>query len=79
MRAAQANMRPPPVSRFYKAVEVREADCRHALLLDGRGAARLGTLAFAGFTALGVLLVTLTRSHRTTIRFQLRRSATSPL
>jgi chaperone required for assembly of F1-ATPase len=38
MRAAQANMRPPPVSRFYKAVEVREADGRHALLLDGRGA-----------------------------------------
>jgi chaperone required for assembly of F1-ATPase len=38
MRAAQANMRPPPVGRFYKAVEVREADGRHALLLDGRGA-----------------------------------------
>ena len=38
MRAAQANMRPPPVSRFYKVVEVREADGRHALLLDGRGA-----------------------------------------
>src|ERR1700721_3594449 len=38
MRAAQANMRPPPVSRFYKAVEVRDADGRHALLLDGRGA-----------------------------------------
>jgi chaperone required for assembly of F1-ATPase len=38
MRAAQANMRPPPVSRFYKAVEVREAHGRHALLLDGRGA-----------------------------------------
>jgi chaperone required for assembly of F1-ATPase len=38
MRAAQANMRPPPVSRFYKAVEVREAAGRHALLLDGRGA-----------------------------------------
>jgi chaperone required for assembly of F1-ATPase len=38
MRAAQANMRPPPVRRFYKAVEVREADGRHALLLDGRGA-----------------------------------------
>ena len=28
----------PPVGRFYKAVEVREADGRHALLLDGRGA-----------------------------------------
>jgi chaperone required for assembly of F1-ATPase len=38
MRAAQANMRPPPVGRFYEAVEVREADGRHALLLDGRGA-----------------------------------------
>src|SRR5580692_7009312 len=38
MRAAQANMRPPPVGRFYKAVEVREADDRHAVLLDGRGA-----------------------------------------
>jgi chaperone required for assembly of F1-ATPase len=31
-------MRPPPVGRFYKAVELREADGRHALLLDGRGA-----------------------------------------
>ena len=38
MRAAQANMRPPPVRRFYKAVEVHEADGRHALLLDGCGA-----------------------------------------
>jgi chaperone required for assembly of F1-ATPase len=38
MRAAQANMRPKPVRRFFKAVEVREADGRHALLLDGRGA-----------------------------------------
>ena len=38
MRAAQANMRPPPVRRFYKAVEVREADERHALILDGRSA-----------------------------------------
>jgi chaperone required for assembly of F1-ATPase len=38
MRAAQANMRPPPVRRFFKAVEVREADGQHALLLDGRGA-----------------------------------------
>ena len=28
MRAAQANMRPQPVKRFYKAVEVREADGR---------------------------------------------------
>ena len=38
MRAAQLNMRPVPVRRFYKAVEVREADGRHALMLDGRGA-----------------------------------------
>jgi chaperone required for assembly of F1-ATPase len=38
MRAAQANMRPAPVKRFYKAVEVGEADGRHALLLDGRRA-----------------------------------------
>ena len=38
MRAAQANMRPKPVRRFFKAVEVREAGGQHALLLDGRGA-----------------------------------------
>ena len=38
MRAAQANMRPQPVRRFYKTVEVREDDGRHALMLDGRGA-----------------------------------------
>ncbi len=38
MRAAQANMRPEPVRRFYRNVEVREADGRHALTLDGRGA-----------------------------------------
>jgi chaperone required for assembly of F1-ATPase len=38
MRAAQANMRPQPVKRFFKAVEVREADGRHALMLDGRRA-----------------------------------------
>ncbi len=38
MRAAQANMRPQPVRRFYEAVEVREADGRHALMLDGRRA-----------------------------------------
>jgi chaperone required for assembly of F1-ATPase len=31
---AQANMRPQPVRRIYKAVEVREADGRHALMLD---------------------------------------------
>jgi chaperone required for assembly of F1-ATPase len=38
MRAAQANMRPQPVRRIYKAVEVREGDGRHALMLDGRRA-----------------------------------------
>jgi chaperone required for assembly of F1-ATPase len=38
MRAAQANMRPAPVRRFYKAVEVGEADGSHALTLDGRRA-----------------------------------------
>jgi chaperone required for assembly of F1-ATPase len=38
MRAAQANMRPAPVRRFYKAVEVGEADGGYALLLDGRRA-----------------------------------------
>jgi chaperone required for assembly of F1-ATPase len=38
MSAAQANMRPKPVRRLFKAVEVREAEGRHALLLDGRGA-----------------------------------------
>jgi chaperone required for assembly of F1-ATPase len=38
MRAAQANMRPQPVRRFYEGVEVREADGRHALMLDGRRA-----------------------------------------
>ena len=38
MRAAQANMRREPVRRFYRNVEVRDADGRHALTLDGRGA-----------------------------------------
>jgi chaperone required for assembly of F1-ATPase len=38
VRAAQADMRPAPVRRFYKAVEVDEADGLHALTLDGRGA-----------------------------------------
>jgi chaperone required for assembly of F1-ATPase len=47
MRAAQANMRPPPVGRFYKVVEVRGADGRHALLLDGRGARTPGRNALA--------------------------------
>jgi chaperone required for assembly of F1-ATPase len=36
MRAAQANMRPEPVRRFYRIVEVREDNGRHALTLDGR-------------------------------------------
>ena len=38
MRAARANMRPEPVRRFYKTVEVRANDGRHALTLDGRDA-----------------------------------------
>ena len=39
MRAAQANMRPAAIKRFYKTVEVREAaDGQYALMLDGRGA-----------------------------------------
>ena len=38
MRAAQANMRPQTMKRFYERAEVREADGRHALMLDGRGA-----------------------------------------
>jgi chaperone required for assembly of F1-ATPase len=39
MRAAQAHMRPTPVKRFYRTVEVREAaGGLHALTLDGRGA-----------------------------------------
>jgi chaperone required for assembly of F1-ATPase len=38
MRAAQANMRPQPVKRFYRGAELREADGRHALTLDGRQA-----------------------------------------
>jgi chaperone required for assembly of F1-ATPase len=38
MRAAQANMRPEPVRRFYRAVDVREDNGRHALTLDGRDA-----------------------------------------
>lgn len=37
MRAAQANMRPAAIKRFYRAVGVREAaDGQHALTLDGR-------------------------------------------
>jgi chaperone required for assembly of F1-ATPase len=37
IRAAQANMRPQPVRRFYKTASLREAaDGRHELVLDGR-------------------------------------------
>jgi chaperone required for assembly of F1-ATPase len=36
MRAAQANMRPQPIGRFYKTAEVTEEDGRFALSLDGR-------------------------------------------
>ena len=40
MRAAQANMRQPTVRRFYKSVDVREAEGGgFALMLDGRRAA----------------------------------------
>ncbi|RBP06232.1 chaperone required for assembly of F1-ATPase [Roseiarcus fermentans] len=38
IRAAQANMRPAPLRRFYKTAEAREADGLFALTLDGRGA-----------------------------------------
>ena len=38
MRAAQANMRPDPVRRFYKTAEVRQEDGRFVLSLDGRWA-----------------------------------------
>jgi chaperone required for assembly of F1-ATPase len=38
MRAAQANMRPQPVRRFYKTAEVTEEGGRFALSLDGRRA-----------------------------------------
>jgi chaperone required for assembly of F1-ATPase len=38
MRAAQANMRPQPVRRFYKAAEVEEEGGRFVLSLDGRRA-----------------------------------------
>jgi chaperone required for assembly of F1-ATPase len=39
MRAAQANMRPTVIKRFYRTVDVREAaGGGHALTLDGRGA-----------------------------------------
>jgi len=38
MRAAQANMRPEPVRRFYKTAGVAEEDGRFVLGLDGRRA-----------------------------------------
>ena len=38
MRAAQANMRPQPVKRFYKKAEVAEEGGRFVLSLDGRRA-----------------------------------------
>src|SRR5271155_1032331 len=39
MRAAQANMRPTTIKRFYRTVDVGEATGgQHALTLDGRGA-----------------------------------------
>ena len=57
MRAAQANMRPPPVGRFYKAVEVGEADGRHPLLLDGRRARTPGRNAVAAHSRALMLAV----------------------
>jgi chaperone required for assembly of F1-ATPase len=47
MRAAQANMRPKPVRRFFKAVELGEANGRHALMLDGRRARTPGRNSLA--------------------------------
>ena len=38
MRAAQANMRPQPVRRFYQTAGVTEEDGRFVLSLDGRRA-----------------------------------------
>ncbi len=38
IRAAQANMRPAPIKRFYTKAEAREADGLYALTLDGRPA-----------------------------------------
>jgi chaperone required for assembly of F1-ATPase len=38
MRAAQANMRPEPVRRFYRAVSLSETGGGHALALDGLAA-----------------------------------------
>ena len=54
MRAAQANMRPKPVRRFFEAVELGEANGRHALMLDGRRARTPGRAqALTGSTAPG--------------------------
>jgi chaperone required for assembly of F1-ATPase len=50
MRAAQANMRPAPVRRFYKAVEVGEKDGRHGLMLDGRRARTPGRNPVAAYS-----------------------------
>ncbi len=47
MRAARANMRPELVRRFYRNVDVRETDGRHALTLDGRTARTPGRNALA--------------------------------
>ncbi len=38
MRAAQANMRPAPIKRFYTKAEAREGDGLYGLTLDGRPA-----------------------------------------
>jgi chaperone required for assembly of F1-ATPase len=47
MRAAQANMRPQPVRRFYKTAEVEEEGGRFVLSLDGRRARTPGRNALA--------------------------------
>ena len=53
MRAAQANMRPIAIKRFYKTVDVRDAaGGRHALTLDGRFARVNAALCeIVGYTA----------------------------
>jgi chaperone required for assembly of F1-ATPase len=48
MRAAQANMRPQPVRRFYKTAEVTEEGGRFVLSLDGRRARTPGGNPLAG-------------------------------
>ena len=47
MRAAQAAVRPEPVRRFYRTVDVREGQGTHALVLDGRPARTPGRNALA--------------------------------